>query len=119
MFTHPSTVLNELLTVDIVQSGYSDIVPLGLDEPASQLLIFATHGLQHHLCRRLDGVQGYRMYSGFDGRERTAAITSNIAVAVDGLLLREPEGRDLPRQPIHVRFGLCLQGIFQLDLLLS
>ena len=59
------------------------------------------------------------MYSRFDGRERTTAVSSDIAVAVDGLLLREPEGRDLPRQPVHVRFGLCLQGIFQLDLLLS
>ena len=90
MSTHPSTVLNELLTVYIVQSGYSDIVPLGLDEPDSQLLIFTAHGLQHHLCRRLNGVQRYRMYSRFDGRERTTAVSSDIAVAVDGLLLREP-----------------------------
>jgi len=54
--TYTASVFNELLPIHFVQSRYSNIIPLGLDQSISQLFIFQTHGFQHSISSRLPNV---------------------------------------------------------------
>ena len=111
--THPSSVFDELLPINLVQPRYTNVIALGLYKPGPQLLIFAAHCIQHHLGCWLQWVQGNRRDSRLDGRQGAAAVR------VDSLLLRQSQCRYFSGQPIHMRLRFSLQGIFEVNLLLS
>jgi hypothetical protein len=98
--THPSSVLDELLAINLIQSRNSHIIPLGIHQPAPQLIILPSHRLQRDLGTRRCGI-------------RYGQPTPWL------LLLRESQRRELPIKFIHMRLRFSLKGVFQLDLFFS
>ena len=49
-------MLDELFPVNFIEPGYSDVLPLGIDQAVAELFVFAPHGLEHVLrarCQRI------------------------------------------------------------------
>ena len=82
-------MFNELLPIYFVQPRETDVIALGLNESAPQLLIFAAHGVQHHLGGWLEGIQRSRCEPGLHWRQRAATVRVQV------LLVRKAQRRDL------------------------
>ena len=116
---YPSPVLNQLLPVDLIQPRNPNVVPLGIHQPCPQLLILPSHGLKHHLRCRLCRVpvpqECLHPKPSVDWGDAATAV----AIAICLLLLRQPQSRDLSRQPVDMILRLGFKSILESYLLLA
>lgn len=54
---YPSTMDNQLFSINLIQSGYPNIVSLSIHQLIPQMLIFPPHRLKHHLSTRLSWIR--------------------------------------------------------------
>ena len=110
-------MLNQLLPVDLIQSGNTNVVPLSIHEPHPQLLILPPHGFKHYFGGWLRWIpvpqEGLHPESCVD---RGDAAT---AVAVGLLLLSQPQGRYFSRKSVNMVLRLGLKGVLEGYLLLA
>lgn len=109
--THPPSMVNEFLPVDLVQPCYSDVIPLSGNKPSPQLFILPSHSIQHGFCGGVESVRTCGGRPGLNRRERAAPV--------DSLLLGQAQCRDLAREPVDMALRLGLEDVLELDLLLS
>lgn len=106
----PSSVLNQLLAVNLIKPRYPNIIPLRIHQPIPQLFIFTTHGLKH---RFPTGVhtrhERPEPHPRFRGRTQTRVAPRPILILL--LLLRQPQSRKFTRHPVDMRFRLCFKCI--------
>lgn len=105
--THPSSQLQQLLPINIIQPRNPHVIPLRIHQPIPQLLVLSSHRFQHDLdarCRRI-------VHARRRGRvRRTPLLLWSLCT---------PEREQFPVKSVHVRLALGFERVLELNLFLT